>query len=504
MGAVVIGAIPMGLWGSIGLGSLVHTLLWLGVCVHLLYKPRDARTALLWIFFTSAFPFLGPLAYVLFGINTVPSKGWQKQHSDIAFEQRQRRSRRSLHPLSGFYECRNQMRVKLLDQRFLALEHVLERRAPNHPLFGGNQIDVLEPATLAIEEMLLAIQQARHHVHLTTYIIGDDALGRRFLDLLAEKGADGVQVRVLYDAFGSARASLRLFFQRYRKVPNLQLVGFSQANVFKRKFQLGLRNHRKLLIVDGELAFTGGINFYDVYLPRDVKPGILDYHFRVRGPIVSELQYTFLRDWYYMTDASPETFFERCFYPLPKEIGTMVARLQNSGPTREEQGAALDAMLAAIHHSQKQIFLVTPYFVPPEALLLALRQAAFRRVEVKILLPSVNNYPTLKLAARANYASLLRVGVRIYEREAPFLHAKALLVDDGVAIIGSTNFDARSLLMNYETNLVVYDSHFAARLKQTIWHDLSHAHEIFYAQWRQRPVSHRMLENFFNLFHPIA
>ena len=182
----------------------------------------------------------------------------------------------------------------------------------------------------------------------------------------------------------------------------------------------------------------------------------------------------------------------------------MAVRLLNSGPTREETAAAMHGFFAALNLARRQVLIVTPYFVPPEALILALRQAAFRGVEVKVLVPSVNNHPTLQFASQALYAELLVSGVRIFERAPPFIHAKAAVIDDVVAIIGSANFDPRSLFLNYETNLVVFDESCAARVKAAVLNDLSQAVEVHYADWRRRPLWRKLVENFFNLFHPIA
>jgi len=499
-----LATLDFSLSASLGYGTILHYTLSLLVCFHLLLAPRDARASLLWIFFTTAFPIVGPLAYVLFGINTVPHKGWQKQYSDSTFQKRQRLNVRSTHPLAEMSSRKNALRVIPSDITWAPLNRILDRLSVNHPLLGGNDVQLLESAELALEEMFLAIRNARQHIHLATYIFNDDAVGLRLMNLLTERAAAGVQVRVLYDAFGSAGASLRLFFWRRRHVPNLQLIGFSQANMLKRKFQLNLRNHRKILVVDGALAFTGGVNFHDVYLPHNGRPGIIDYHFRIRGPIVLELQYTFLRDWYYMTDDSPEELLASRFFPSPSHAGDSAVRLQNSGPTRDEAGAALNTFFGAVNLAKRQVLIVTPYFVPPEPLILALRQAAFRGVDVKVLVPSVNNHPTLQLASHALYATLLTSGVRIFEREPPFMHAKAFLVDDAAAVIGSANVDSRSLFLNYETNLIVFDTAFSARLKGVILDDLSHAREIMYAEWRRRPKIRQFAENFFNLFHPIA
>jgi cardiolipin synthase len=219
---------------------------------------------------------------------------------------------------------------------------------------------------------------------------------------------------------------------------------------------------------------------------------------------VQELQYTFLRDWYYMTDESAEALLSSEFFPQPQDTGSSAVRLQNSGPTRDETGAAHNSFYAAIHLAQKQVLIATPYFVPTESLILALRMAAYRGVDVRILVPSVNNHPTLQYASHALYAQLLTSGVHIFEREAPFIHAKAAIIDDAVSIIGSANLDPRSLFLNYETNLIVFDPDFAGNLKRVIHGDLAHASEIVYARWRRRPKMQQLVENFFNLFHPIA
>lgn len=501
-------SLPIGLLTipeSIEFGTLLHIALCLTVCLHLLRKPRDSRTSLLWILFTIIFPVVGAFAYVLFGINTVPNKGWEKQHSDITFRKHHNLSARSLgSPAAGIGMGAKDMRPASGLTLAVQFNRILDSMAPNHPLIGENDIQILEPAELALEEMYLAICNAQRHIHLATYIFNDDRVGKRFMDLLARRAREGVEVRVLYDAFGSAGANLRLFFWRYRKVTNLHIIGFSQANMLKRKFQLNLRNHRKILVIDGILAFTGGVNFHDVYLPHEGVPGIIDYHFKIRGPVVHELQYTFLRDWYYMTDEPAEKLLEKNYFPPLPGAGNSPARIQNSGPTRDETGAALNTFFAAINLASRQVLIVTPYFVPSDSLILSLQQAAFRGVDVKVLVPAVNNHPTLQHASHALYAELLTSGVHIYEREAPFMHSKAAVIDDSAAIIGSANVDPRSLFLNYETNLVVFDAAFASKLKYAIQDDLTHAHEIVYAEWRRRPASQKLIENFFNLFHPIA
>lgn len=488
---------------SIGLGTLLHVVLTLVVIFHVLAKPREARTSLLWIIGVTAFPLFGFVVYLLFGINTTPRKAFKKQTSDRTFFASWSGGTGVEEEVAPVFH-RSKFQVQLPDSGAGRLAHLLSHYAPDFPLLGGNDIRICENAEQVLETMLKEMQQAKDHIHLSTYILSDDDVGRRVMEVLCERARAGVRVRVMYDAFGSAGASLRLFFWKYRKVPNLHMVGFSQANIFKRKFQFSLRNHRKILVLDGKVAYTGGVNFHDVYLSKGTAAGVMDYHFRVEGPIVSELQYTFLRDWYYMNDESSEDLLCANHFPRPIVSGKMAACVQNSSPTSDELHAALNAFFAATNLACKQILIVTPYLVPPEPLVMALQQAAFRGVDVKILVPSINNHPSIRFASRALYTRLLMAGVRIFERKPPFIHGKAMVIDGEVAIVGSTNMDSRSLKLNYETNLAIFDSLFAERLRIVIQDDLDHADEIEYSQWRLRSKSQHLLENFFNLFHPIA
>ena len=487
---------------SIGLGTCVHVVLTLAVILHVLNKPRDARTSMLWISCVMAFPFIGPIVYVLFGINTIPRKAFKKQTSDRTFFASWTGGQGQEEEVAPVFH-RSQFQVQLPASAQGQLAHMLSHYAPDFPLLAGNDVRIFESAEIAIDAMIEALRQARHHIHLSTFIFNDDVVGTRVMNVLTERAKAGVRVRVLYDAFGSALPSMRLFFWRYRHIPNLQLVGFSQANVFKRKFQFSLRNHRKILVIDGKVAFTGGVNFHDVYLSNRMKAGVIDYHFQIQGPVVSELQFTFLRDWFYMTEDTSESLLCASHFPRPETPGEMVACVQNSSPTSDEYRAALNAFFAASNQAQKQILIVTPYLVPPESLVLALQQAALRGVDVKILVPAANNHPTIRFASQALYTRLLTSGVRIFERRPPFIHAKAMVIDGEVAFVGSANMDCRSLILNYETNLAVFDSTFVERLRRVMQDDFEQADEMEYAQWRLRSKARRLIENFFNLFHLI-
>ena len=482
----------------------MHLGLFLAVAFHCLHRPRDPRSTLTWLFAVWIVPVLGALLYLLFGINRAQEMGWRKHESDQTFRSKRDLREQKTSPLAYWRGLRNGLLAQPADAGARDLNAFLNRLAPNHPLLGGNALHILVGAREAYPEMFSAIRRAKHHIHLQSYIIGADETGRELLDALAERAVAGVEVRVLYDNYGSACASLRGFFRQYARIPRLQLVGFTQANLHKHQFQINLRNHRKILVVDGVTGFTGGMNFYDVYRTSANKEPTHDYHFRLEGPAVLELQYSFLCDWYYMTDEDPEQLLTPAYFPPSESMGQTPVRLLNNGPTFTESDALLDALFAAISGARRQILIVTPYFVPPPEIQRALRCAALRGVEVKVLVPSVNNHVYVGYASKSLFDGLLEAGVRIFELPPPFLHAKALLVDDGIAFIGSANLDARSLRLNYENSLVVLDERFGSELKHVVLNDFALGHEVLLAHWRARPLYQILTENFCNLLSPVT
>jgi cardiolipin synthase len=485
----------------LALVSALYLLSFLLVCLHVLQRPREASASLLWMFLAWAFPVFGPLVYLAFGVDRVPRKSWRKQTRDREFRREQR-----AHPAAEappYSRDAREFQVAM-DSDSLAgqVRRGVDAVCPEYPLLGGNQVELLVAGDEAYPRMLEAIRDARHTIHLQTFIIRTDTISRAFLDLLAEKARTGVTVRMLYDRFGSTGAVLRGFFRRYRRIPNLQIEGWTQANVLKRQFQLNLRNHRKLLVVDGERAFLGGINIHDDHILASARYPIQDYHFDVRGPIVHELQYAFLRDWYFITEESPRRLLTRAAFPPLSAAGAMPIHAIPSGPTEDEKESLPEAVFLLLISARRRILAATPYFVPPPDILRAFTSAALRGVDVRLVVPMANNHVYAGLASRARYETLLDAGVRIYERRPPFLHAKALAVDDTLALVGTANLDVRSLRLNYETNLVVYDAGFAVTIRQAIEREIAASVEILPETWARRPAHQRLLENFCNLLSP--
>jgi cardiolipin synthase A/B len=483
-------------------GAALHVLLFTAVALHVLRHRRRADSTLLWLFIAWSVPVVGTLLYAMFGVDRVPKERWRRSvQRHVRMEGARQAATDDVLP-EAYWRSVGGAPATPLDEWSRELDRPLAAMLESFPLLGGNEVVPLLTGDEAFPKMLAAIRAAEHHIHLQSFIIGNDDVGREFLAAVAERAQQGVQVRVLYDRFGSSHALWGGLFRKYRRVPNLAFAGWTQSNVFRKQLHFNLRNHRKLLVVDGQIAFTGGVNLNEYSQTRGDRPAIQDYHFQLRGPIVQELQYTFLRDWHVMAEEDPEQLLSaQHFRRLPAE-GNALVRVVNSGPSSDLR-VAVDVFFNAVNAARKQVFIITPYFLPTDDLLRALRMAALRGVRVYLVVPEKSNHWYTTWAARAMYEDLLESGVRIFERQPPFIHAKAMTVDDQMAIVGSSNWDFRSLYSNYETSLAVYDARFVMHLKLLMSEDLHQSREVELLAFKRRPIVHRYFENACGLFSPL-
>ncbi len=479
-------------------GWLIHLTAFVLVTLHCLHRRRNASATLLWIFIAWSFPIIGPLFYLSFGIDRVVDRGYLKFLADEHLL-KTRSGTKEAAPRAYWHNLTGVPAENEFQREF---NRTLDALIPSHPALSGNRITPLVDGDEAYPRMLAAIRSAKRHIHLQSYIIGNDSVSREFMSALAAKAAEGVQVRLLYDRFGSTRALFGGLFLKARKLPGFKVSGWTQANLLKRQFQINLRNHRKTLIVDGKIGFFGGINLHDENITRSGKLPIRDYHFQAEGPVVQELQYSFLRDWYFITEESPAALLTEEYFPHAEPAGTVTARLISTGPSTIED-VAIESFFNSIVLAKKQILAVTPYFVPPVDILRALRSAALRGVDVRLVVPKKNNHFYAGLASRALYEDLLLAGVHIFERHPPFMHAKALIVDGEFALVGTANLDVRSLSLNYETCLAVYSEKFADTMKCIIHADMNASDEVLLADWQNRPACCRLLENLAALMMPV-
>ncbi len=383
-----------------------------------------------------------------------------------------------------------------LFERHLALEEAIV----GSPLTTGNQVLLLQDGPATYRAMLQAIAAARDHVNLETYILDDDDVGQRFAQVLIAKQREGVQVHLIRDSVGTL-GTPAAFFERLQ-ASGIRVLEFNPLNPLqaRKDWELNQRDHRKLLIVDGRIAFLGGINLSSVYAGGSAGSGFgarpagsppwRDTDLQLRGPAVAELQKLFLATW--AAQQGPP-LAARNWFPPPEAAGHHVVRIIASSP-EEQTSPIYVTLLSAIGHAQTSVHLTNAYFAPDPQLLAVLSAAAERGVDVRLILPGQTDSWLIFHAGRGYYEGLLRAGVRIHERQGAILHSKTALIDGVWATVGSTNLDWRSFLHNHELNAVVLGREFGARLGAMFELDLSASQEIELEQWRKRPWHLRLQE----------
>jgi cardiolipin synthase len=352
--------------------------------------------------------------------------------------------------------------------------------------------------------MLEAIQNAKDHINFETYIFEDDEVGRRFADLLLQKQSEGVQVNLISDSVGCLNTPAS-FFQRLRD-GGVQALEFNPINPLKvrEKWLLANRDHRKILIVDGYVAFTGGVNISRVYSSsslssehheRNVQEAWRDTHVQIEGPAVAEFQKLFLETW---ARGNGAKLSERNYFPTLKHEGKDMVEVVGSIPGQENRITYI-MYVSAFIYAQNFIHLTNSYFVPDEQTVKALRSAAERGVDVKIILPGVSDEGIVFYAGRSHYAPLLESGVKLYERRKSMLHAKTAVIDGVWSTVGSTNMDLWSFLRNDEVNAIILSRDFATKMEDMFQKDLEESNEVQLEKWKERPINERVREWFSRL-----
>jgi cardiolipin synthase len=372
------------------------------------------------------------------------------------------------------------------------------------PLTKGNKVTLLADGQAAYAAMFKAIERAKDHINLETFIIDADDVGRQFSDLLLKKQAGGVQVNLIYDSVGSY-SNPAAFFQRL-KDGGIQVVEFNPVNPFRAhgNWLLAHPDHRKILIVDGKVAITGGINISSVYSSklsgREREEGTplpwRDTDVQIEGPAVAEFQKLFLDTW---SKQNGPKLSERNYYPKMKEDGNALVRVVGSTLGADNRITFI-MYVAAIMFAEHSIHLTNAYFIPDDQVLKAFTDAAKRGVDVKIILPETTDSRLALYAARHNYSELLEAGVKIYERRNALLHAKTAVIDGVWSTVGSTNMDYWSLLNDDEVNAIVLSREFAAEMEKTFAKDLAESHEIKWEEWQERSLFSHLKEWFAHLF----
>jgi len=415
------------------------------IVIILLRRHKEPAAMVAWILTAILIPFVGWLLYLLIGETRV-----------VRLRRRQRRRRAITPALARQVSALAPMHVHQqqidLDAYMIDLIRIATR-VGDHPPTRGNDVTIYHDAEKTFRDLGLAIESARSHVHMEYYIFQPDGTGRAIRDLLVRKAREGVRCRLLLDAVGSW-ALPRDFMHTFRDA-GVELEFFLPVKLKARKLHLNLRNHRKLVVVDGGVGFTGSQNVGDEYIGRRRKYGPWrDTHLRVVGPAAAQLQEVFVEDWHFATNR--DLSGDDSLFPSLAPAGSTVVQIMASGPDRA-YGALYMLLLSALACARTSVAVMTPYFVPDLAMAMALKAAALRGVRVQLLLPSRSDAPLALWAGRSYYDELLESGVEIFEFSDGMLHSKVVVIDEKWAMVSSANMDVRSFRLNFELSALLYD-----------------------------------------------
>jgi cardiolipin synthase len=471
-------------WGAVLNGVLsVVTIAWI------LTSKKEATSAVAWCLVVFFLPFIGTLLFLVFGYQHVQRPLLRKRRHKTHYQSRQ--GGEPLEAAAGGASATEP------EGRWAALAHLADRFGA-FPVTDGNRVTFYHEGQHAYDGMLEAIRSARHHIHMEVFIFQPDATGHQFLEALARKAREGVQVRLLYDAMGSRRLHRRTV--RGLRAAGGKCAAFLPLNPLRRRIQVNLRNHRKILVVDGRVAFTGGLNVGDEYLGRNPRRGFWrDTHMRVEGPAVTGLQRVFLEDWDF---AAGEHLHGPEYFPPHHSAGSCRVQVIHSGPDQPLKSIR-EIYFAAILQARRRVWIMSPYFVPDAGLHDAICLAGYLGLDVRMLCQFHPDKWIPFFAARYYWGDVLDAGVKVYQYTKGMMHAKVMIVDGEWASVGTANLDNRSMHLNFEVNSLLYSGDEVTALERTFLDDIKTAILLDPRVFARRPFASRLIENACRLLSPV-
>ncbi|MEX2141123.1 MAG: phospholipase D-like domain-containing protein [Pirellulales bacterium] len=455
---------------------------------HAILNKRDSRAAIGWVGVIWLSPPIGAVLYYLLGINRIQRRA------------KLLRGGRDFYVLPptphAVSDAMFREKLGAAAERFRPLVSLVGELA-EHPLVYGNRVDPLIGGDDAFPPMLAGIDGAQRSVSVETYIFDNDRAGKLFAEALGRAVKRGVEVRVLIDSVGS-RYTFPSIVPRLRQL-GVPVARFMRTYVPKSLKYTNLRSHRKILVTDGRLGFTGGLNIREgAMLAAEPRAPLHDTHFRFAGPVVAHLQEVFVEDWAFTTG---EVLKGELWFPPLDVAGEVFARGISNGPD-EDIGEMRTTLIGALTCAHERVVIMTPYFLPDDALSEALNVAALRGVQVDIILPEANNLALVKWASTAMLFQVLERGCRVWLSAPPFDHTKLMLVDDAWTLLGSANWDPRSLRLNFEFNVECYDRALAAELSKLVARRLEGARQVTLADVDGRSLLVKLRDGIARLFSP--
>ena len=450
----------------------------------ILLENRNPVKSISWLLVLVFVPFIGLLLYVILGQD---------------YRKRKIISRKSIQRIT-MRPCAS-IDIKSLDTSkididFLKLIHMLKTNS-EADAYAGNKIDVFAEGENIFESMFEAIRNAKSHIHIEFFIFEDDKISNQLRELLIQKSKEGVRVRMIYDYLGSYKLSKN--YLRSLRTAGVYAKPFLPLRLRLRRSKINYRNHRKLIVVDGVIGFTGGINIADRYLTGSELGKWRDTVVRIEGAGVHGIQKLFLVDWYFVerkliTDAK--------YFPEPAVYNDNIIQVVPSGPDTDWE-SIMQGICSAIMAADRYVYIHTPYFMPNDLVNGCIQMAALSGTEVRLMIPEKSDARLSDLSTSSYLGGMLEAGVRVFKYQGGMLHSKAIVIDDFVSIVGSTNIDDRSFNQNFEVNAFIYDNKTALQLKELFIDDMALCQELSLEGWNNRQRRQKLKESFARLFSPL-
>ncbi|MGI9526730.1 MAG: cardiolipin synthase [Weeksellaceae bacterium] len=473
--------------------EIIYYIILLGFTFKVIYDTDSSTKAAAYILFIFLLPIVGIIIYLSFGLNYRKSQIYDKK---LVLDKDQKRT---INQLIDVYLKDTKKEFGEKYAQYYGLVNMLFSDVDSF-VTKNNKVKLLLNGEEKFPAMFDAIRNAKHHIHIEYYIYDNDDIGNQLAEILMQKAREGVEVRFIYDDFGSRKIRKNL-------VPKMRASGVEAYTFYKVNFiylanRLNYRNHRKIVIIDGCVGFVGGINVSDKYINKSQENLYWrDTHLMLEGETVNELQRIFLADWNFCAgqNIKPNTLF---FKEHPVLETPQWVQIIPSGPDSINP-SILYSLLYAITIAKNEILITTPYLIPGEELLHALHMAVLRGVKVKILVPEVSDSRIVNAVSKSYYLELLKQGVEIYLYQKGFVHAKTMVCDDDLSIVGTANLDNRSFDLNFEVNALVYDQGITRKLREAFNNDLKASRQIHYNEWVTRKKYKQFLEKCFRLISPL-
>ncbi len=448
----------------------------------LLLENRNPVKSLSWVLVLLFLPVVGLIVYLIFGQNLRKQKLISRKTYRSSVGQPAHRP--------------DELNENLINSDQLNLVRLLHKNS-DALTYPNNKIEIYADGKSTFDAMFAAIRNAKSHIHIEFFIFGNDKISNRLRVLLIQKAREGVRVRMIYDYWGSFFLS-RLYLQTLRDA-GVYIRPFLPFRLRLGRSKINYRNHRKLLIVDGEVGFTGGLNVADRYIFGNTLGHWRDTFVRFEGSVVHALQQLFLSDWYFVEQ---KLITDKKYFPEPHTFDKNLVQIVSSGPDTDWE-AIMQGISSAIMSANKYVYIHTPYFIPNEVLNSCIQMAAMSGVDVRLMIPTRSDSRLSDYCTWSYLGHILEAGVRVYRYKQGFLHSKAIVIDNYVSVVGSANLDERSFNQNFEANAFIYDEATALQLRTHFERDIENSEEITFEMWNNRKRTQKLKESFARLFSPL-